>query len=54
MMDDLSQPPPKKAKRECHFDSKWIQEFPGIGLSSKGKVLDNNYIVLFEKFIPNR
>ena len=32
----LSPPAPKKAKRKCHFDPKWITEFQGIGRSSKG------------------
>ena len=29
-------PAPKRPKRQCHFDSKWLQEFQGIGRSSKG------------------
>jgi len=29
-------PPPKKAKSQCHFLSKWIVDYPGIGKSSKG------------------
>ena len=36
-----STPPPKKAKRLCHFDSNWVKEFQGIGRSSKG-----NYAVV--------
>lgn len=37
-MADLesSAPSKKKARRECHFDSGWIQEIPGICKSSKG------------------
>jgi hypothetical protein len=31
----LSPPQAKRAKRQCHFDSKWVQEFPGIGVSNK-------------------
>eukprot|EP00731_Ephydatia_muelleri_P006119 Em0003g367a len=26
----------KRPKRDCHFDKAWIQEFQGIGVSSKG------------------
>ena len=29
-------PAPKRPRRQCHFDSKWLQEFQGIGRSSKG------------------
>ena len=37
MSDSFPGPPlPKKPKRLCHFDSSWIQQFPGIGISSKG------------------
>ena len=31
-----STPPPKKPKRQCHFDEKWIEEFRGIGKSHRG------------------
>lgn len=36
MADDIVSPQPKKARRLCHFDSRWVQEFQGIGKSSKG------------------
>ena len=32
-------PMPKRAKRQCHFDPNWPQQYPGIGRSSKGKYL---------------
>ena len=35
-MATASVPAAKKQKRECHFDKKWIEEFQGIGRSSKG------------------
>ena len=30
-------PAPKRARRMCHFDSQLLEEFPGIGNSSKGE-----------------
>ncbi|KAL5479441.1 hypothetical protein EMCRGX_G022965 [Ephydatia muelleri] len=30
----------KRPKRDCHFDKAWIQEFQGIGVSSKVTVPD--------------
>ena len=37
MSDSFPVPPlPKKLKRLCHFDLSWIQQFSGIGASSKG------------------
>ena len=35
-MAGIMEPSKKKARRECHFDSGWIQEFSGIRKSSKG------------------
>ena len=36
----MAEPPKaKKPKRVCHFDREWIKEFPGIGTSSKGKLV---------------
>ena len=32
-------PQPKKARRQCHFDPKWLKEFPGIRNSSHGESL---------------
>ena len=29
-------PKPKRAKRQCHFDPNWPQQYPGIGRSYKG------------------
>ena len=37
-------PASKKQKRECDFDNKWINEFKGIGKSSKGTNKTNNEI----------
>ena len=39
-------PASKKEKRECHFDNKWINDFQGIGKSSKGTNKTNNEIDL--------
>ena len=39
-------PASKKQKRKCHFDNKWINEFQGIGKSSKGTNKTNNEIDL--------
>ncbi len=38
VMSEEGLPPPKKQKlkRQCHFDRKWVEEFQGIGRSSKG------------------
>ena len=30
---------PKKARRQCHFDPKWLKESPGIRNSSHGESL---------------
>ena len=39
-----SAPPlPKKPKRQCHFDRKWIEEFQRIGRSSKGQSKLTNF-----------
>ena len=39
MAESSSHPPaPKKQKRSCYFDKKWIHEFKGITFSSKGKL----------------
>ena len=32
-------PKAKKPRRHCHFDTKWVQEFPGIARSSKGRLI---------------
>ena len=32
-----TRPPPKKPRRQCHFDPAWVQLFQGIGKSTKGK-----------------
>ena len=34
--DEQIEPPAKKPRRGSHFDPRWIQEFQGIGRSSKG------------------
>ncbi len=36
-MSDCGLPMLKRARRQCHFDFSWPQQFPGIGRSSKGK-----------------
>ncbi len=36
MSEGLSPPKKQKLKRQCHFDRKWVEEFQGIGRSSKG------------------
>ena len=32
-------PKPIRAKRQCHFDPNWPQQYPGIGRSSKGSLV---------------
>ena len=38
-------PPSKKAKYQCRFLSKWIEDYPGIGKSFKGIVHINTHII---------
>ncbi len=32
-------PKAERPRRHCHFDSTWVQKFPGIAKSSKGKYI---------------
>ena len=40
----------KRPRRLCHFDKKWVTEFPGIS-SSKGKCLGKIYCYLVSIFL---
>ena len=44
----LDPPQSKRTRRQCHFDSKWLQEFPGIGRSSNrsGRRRERGFSVL--------
>ncbi len=45
-MSDCGPPKPKRARRQCHFDFSWSQQFPGIGRSSKCNS-SNKVVVLY-------
>ena len=42
-------PPKKKARGLCHVDSKWTDEFQGIGRNSKGHSLANPWLNTISK-----
>ncbi len=50
-MSDCGPPKPKRARRQCHFDFSWPQQFPGIGRSSKGK--SSNKVVVIYYFLAS-
>ncbi len=50
-MSDCGPPKLKRARRQCHFDFSWLQQFPGIGRSSKGK--SSNKVVVIYYFLAS-
>ena len=49
---ELSLPPAKNSRRNCHFVPGWIKEFQRLGKSSKGKfTISNNYQPFIIKLI---
>ena len=43
-------PKAKKPKRVYHFHREWTEEFPGIGTSSKGKLVVSLFSIIESQF----
>ena len=39
-------PKAKKPKSVCHLDGEWTKQFPGIGTSSKGKLIASLFSII--------
>ncbi len=50
-MSDCGPPKLKRARKQCHFDFSWPQQFPGIGSSSKCK--SSNKVVVIYYFLAS-